>query len=246
MARISKAMIASSLLGVVAILATGCGELTIRTWVTLDDEESGGFVTLTFGNGQSVDVDVLRLQGGFLTEVTLNTIEVLGPMDGTLVLRDVRMAGEVGGQIGSLCTWNDPEGSSGGTLTVNLVDGSTETSLFLDAKATTWMSEFYGMDPLEFEEALDFDLGAGLDLDAFLAAFNSGSSAGLFETSSTISSTTNLMGIEAVFNLDLVLTNGAEPPLFDADLLEFCSDEFASQGRATCEAWPTTPSGIRW
>jgi hypothetical protein len=230
MARISKATIASSLLGVVAILATGCGEMTIRTWVNLDEEESGGYVTLNFGNGQSVDIDVLRLQGGFLTEVTMNTIEVLGPMNGTLVLRDVRMAGEVDGQVGNLCTWNDPEGSSGGTLTINLIDGTTETSLMLDAKATTWMSEVWGMDPMDFEEALDFDLGAGLDLDAFLAAFNSGSAAGLFETSATISSTTDLMGIEAVFNLDLVLTNGAEPPLFDADLLDFCGDEFASQG----------------
>jgi len=39
-----------------------------------------------------------------------------------------------------------------------------------------------------------------------------------------------MMGMPVVFNLDLALTNGAEPPLFDADLLEYCGGEFASQG----------------
>ncbi len=87
-----------------------------------------------------------------------------------------------------------------------------------------------GLGPIELEQALDFDLGAGLDADAFLAAFESGSAAGLFETSTSLSSAVEMMGAEVTFNLDLTLTNGAEPPLFDVDLLEYCGDEFASQG----------------
>jgi len=218
------------LLSAVAILATGCGELTIRTWVTVVEDESGGFVSMDLGGTEPWVREVLRIQGGLLTEVTLNTTEVLGPMHGTLALRDVRLAGEVGLPIGKLCTWNDPQGSSGGTLTVDLLSGANESEIWLDARANTEMNDLMGMGPLEFEQAVDFDLGAGLDAAQLLEAFEAGSADGLFATTTSLSSGVEMMGIEVVFNLDLALTNGAEPPLFDADLLEYCGDEFASQG----------------
>ena len=229
MTRTSRGMIAAGLLGAVAILATGCGELTIRTWVTVVEDESGGFVSMDLGGTEPWVYDILRIQGGLLTEVTINTTEVLGPMHGTLALRDVRLAGEVFG-IGKLCTWNDPAGSSGGTLTVDLLGGTTESEIFLDARANTQLNDVMGMEPFELEQAVDFDLGAGLDADAFLEAFEAGSADGLFETTTSLSSDVEMMGVKVVFNLDMALTNGAEPPLFDADLLEYCGDEFASQG----------------
>ncbi len=225
-----RGMIAAIMLGAVAMLATGCGELTIRTWVTVDEDDSGGFVTISFGGAPPYPYDILKLQGGFLAEIKLNTTEILGPMDGTLALQDVRMAGQVDGPFGKLCTWNDPEGSSGGTLTLDLVTGTSDSEILLDAKTNTELSELLGAEPLDFEEILDFDLGAGLDAEALLAALDSGSSAGLFETSTTISSDFAVSIVEVTLNLDLALTNGPEPPLFDTDLLEYCADDFASQG----------------
>jgi hypothetical protein len=138
------------------------------------------------------------------------------------------MAGEVE-VIGKLCTWNDPEGSSGGSLTINLLAGTTESELFLDAKATTALSELFGVPPVDFEEELVMDLGDGLGLEQFLNAFLTGSPAGLFETTTSMASTMDMMGMEATFAMTTMITNGAEPPLIDADLMEFCGDEFASQ-----------------
>jgi hypothetical protein len=230
MMRASKGIIAAGLLGAVAMLATGCGELTIRTWVKVVEEESGGLVSLDFGGTFPLEFDVLRIQGGLLTEVKLNTIEVLGPMNGTVALTDVRLAGEVFGATGLLCTWNNPEGISGGTLTVNLLTGTTESLILLDAWAHTQLNDGLGMGSFPIYQGVDFDLGAGLDADALLAAVESGSSAGLFDTTTSLSSVVEEMGVKVIFTMDLALTNGPEPPLFDADLMEYCGDRFASQG----------------
>lgn len=217
--------------GLVAVLGSvGCGQMTIRTWVTVIEDESGGFVSVLMpGSSVPTDFDIVRLQGGFLTTVTLNTAELPGAMHGNLVLEDVRLAGEVEGLIGKLCTWNDPAGSSGGPLTVDLLGGSTETDVFLDAKATTGISQMLGMPPVDFEEAIDFSLGSGLGIDEFLAAFEAGTADGLFESETTIASTMNLAGIQATFAMNTTVTNGAEPPSFDADLLSFCGPSFDSQ-----------------
>ena len=68
MRRASRGTIAASLLGAVAILATGCGELTIRTWVTVVEDEIGGSVSIDLGRTVPWVFDMLRIQGGLLTE----------------------------------------------------------------------------------------------------------------------------------------------------------------------------------
>jgi hypothetical protein len=230
MMRASRGIIAAGLLGAVAILATGCGELTIRTWVKVVEEDSGGALSFDVGGSVPWVFPVLRIQGGLLTEVTINTTEVLGPMNGTVELTDVRLAGEVFGATGMMCTWNDPEGSSGGTLTLDLISGTTASEIILDAWSHTQLNDIMGLGSFEIEEVVDFDLGAGLDADALLAAVESGSSAGLFDTTTSISAEVERQGVKVIFTMDLALTNGPEPPFFDADLVEYCGDRFASQG----------------
>lgn len=225
-----RSALGTAALAIAAMLSVGCGQMTIRTWVTIIEEESGGFVEVKIGNGIPLSYDMLRLQGGFLTEVTLNTADLPGPMNGTLELSDVRIAGEVEGFVGNLCTWNDPAGSSGGTLSVDLFGGTTETEVFLDAKATTTISDNLNLPPVDFEEYIEMDLGGGLGVDQFLAAFNAGTPEGLFATESTISSTIVAGPITNVFEMNAVVTNGAEPPTFDADLLAYCQPHFDSQG----------------
>ena len=225
-----RRVIATVVLAAAAMLAVGCGEMTIRTWVTVIEEESGGYVEVSLNGGTPLEYEMLRLQGGFLTKVTLDTADLPGPMNGTLVLEDVRLAGQVAGIVGKLCTWNDPAGSSNGSLVIDLFGGTTETEIFLDAKATTTISDLLKIEPVDFEEYIEMDLGAGLGLDQFLGSFVSGSPAGLFQTESVIASNVVMGSISSVFAMETVVTNGAEPPSFDLDLLAYCGPRFESQG----------------
>jgi len=221
----------AAVLGATVAVAAGCGEMTIRTWVLIDEDNSGGDVAIQFAPGATpLQFDLVRLQGGFLSRVDINTAALPGTMYGTLTLEDVRIAGEVSGTIvGKLCTWNDPEGVSGGDISIDLLGGVTRTDLFLDAKARTQVQDALGMDPVDFEEEIDFDLGDGLGINEFVAAFNAGSPAGLFSTQTSISSTVDMGGIQSTFTMDAAVVNGSLPPTFDADLLDYCQDNFDSQ-----------------
>lgn len=66
--------------------------------------------------------------------------------------------------------------------------------------------------------------------DSLLAATESGSVDGLFAAQTSFTGASSLGGIPATFDLDLSVTNGAEPPLFDADHLAFCGGYFDEQG----------------
>lgn len=102
-------------LALLAVAASGCGQLTIRTWVTVIEEDSSGMLTI---GGATQGPPISRLQGGFLSAIQVNTNDLDGIMNGTLVMEDVRLAGFIEGGIGRLCNWNDPAGSSGGTSTL--------------------------------------------------------------------------------------------------------------------------------
>jgi len=94
-----------ALAGLAALLGTGCGNLTIRTWVTVIEDESSGEVQ----TGTSRPVAISRLQGGFLAKVTVDTNQILsGPLQGTIEIEDVRIAGQAPGGIGQICTWGEP------------------------------------------------------------------------------------------------------------------------------------------
>lgn len=215
-------------LALLAVAASGCGQLTIRTWVTVIEEDSSGMLTI---GGATQGPPISRLQGGFLSAIQVNTNDLDGIMNGTLVMEDVRLAGFIEGGIGRLCNWNDPAGSSGGTFAIDLLGGPNSSSeVFLDAKATTELSELIGLGPIDFEEYVDFDLASAMDIDAFLAALASGDAEGLFTTTNSIASTSTFLGSPATFSLDIAVTNTSLPPLFDDDMLQFCGPHFDEQG----------------
>ncbi len=145
---------APNLATLVALLTTGCGQMTMRTWILIDPDLSGG--------------DVLN--------------------------------------------------------------GTTETEDFLDAKAVTSVTEALAMGEIDFEESIDFDLGGALGPMEMLIAFTTGDLTRLFASRSTIASTMVTGPLTSVFQLDTVVTNGALPPVFDDDLLAFCGDRFATPG----------------
>jgi len=217
-------------LGLTAALATGCGEMTTRTWVTIDEEASGGFVEFALLGNPPTEYPMTKLQGGFLVEVTLDTSELPGPMHGRIKMTDVRIAGRVQGPIGRLCTFGDPLGESGGPLVIDVLAGTAESSMFLDAYAATEISDLLALGVVPFEQEIDFDLGSAFDMVAFFEAFLSGSVDGLFSTESTIASTMNVIGVEADFEMNAVVTNGTRPPSYGVGLFSYCESYFAGQG----------------
>jgi len=218
-----------ALAGLAALLGTGCGNLTIRTWVTVIEDESSGEVQ----TGTSRPVAISRLQGGFLAKVTVDTNQILsGPLQGTIEIEDVRIAGQAPGGIGQICTWGDPAGVSAGTVTLDLFGGPSSADLVLDLKARTFLHQLFMLPPTALDQAVTFDLGSGFTLDSLLAAAIDGSADGLFATRAPFESDSTIGGLPVHFGLDLAVTNGATPPLFDADLLANCGVSFAEQGEA--------------
>ncbi|MAE96692.1 MAG: hypothetical protein CL910_18750 [Deltaproteobacteria bacterium] len=209
----------------------GCGQLTIRTWVKIVEEESGGSITIDPEGPSPTVLPVDRIQGGFLTAVVVNTNDLDGIMNGTVALEDVRMAG-FAPLVGPFCTWNDVTGSSGGWFAVNLFTNETTSEMFLDAKAQTGVSELFGIPPVDFEEFIDFDLGGAVDPSVFAVALETGTIDGLLASTSTFASRTELSGLTADFLIDASTLSDATPPEFDVDLLDFCTPFFEEQGSA--------------
>ncbi len=205
--------------------ATACGPLTIRTWITVDEAASGGFVQLADGD----PFPITELQGGFLARVTLDTSQLLSsPMRGTIEVEEVRLAMR-GGAIGRICVWNNPLAPSPGTLELDLAAGTGSADLSLDLRATTSLSAT--LPPTVLQQDATFEL-SGFTLDSLLEAAVSGATDGLFATQTAIESESEIIGIPVLFSLDVAVTNGAKPPLFSAPSLLFCGSRFEQQGQA--------------
>ena len=157
----------------------------------VEDESSGEIQT-----GTSRPVPVSRLQGGFLAAVTIDTNQILsGPLHGTIVIEEVRIAGQAPGGIGRICTWADPTGVSAGTVTLDLFGGPSSADLVLDLKASTFLNQLFGLPPVALEQPVSFDLGSGLSLDSLIAAASDGSADGLFATRAAFDGTSSIGGL---------------------------------------------------
>lgn len=210
----------------VVLATTGCGNLTIRTWIKVVEDQSTGSVEV----GPLGVLPVERIQGGFLSTVQIDTTQILDqPLQGTIVLEDVRIAANQPDLLGPLCVWGDPLATSGGTVTLDLSGGASAADVTLNLLATTQLSEGIGQPPLALSEDATFPL-SGVTLDALLAGAEDGSADGLFSTTAAFQGSAEVLGIPAQFDLDLAVTNEATPPLFDADLLSFCGAHFREQG----------------
>ena len=84
--------------------AHACGELSIRSWIVVDEAASAGSVTVVVGVPQTFTIT--RLEGGFLAAIQVDTRDLPGPLNGTIVVEDVRLVGEEPGLLGKL--WQDP------------------------------------------------------------------------------------------------------------------------------------------
>jgi hypothetical protein len=210
-----------------ALMATGCGNLTIRSWVKVITATSTGSIQSPFLGTDPLQFQ--RLQGGFQGTIVLNTRTLPAPINGTLNVEDVRIGGasEV---LGALCVWGNPAIASTGTVHLDILGGSGSANVNLAVKASTGLSDLAGVPPVELEQVATFPLN-GVGLTQLLNASSSGSADGLFATSASFEGDTLLFGAPATFALDLDVTNESTPPLFDADVLAGCAAHFDEQGR---------------
>lgn len=214
-----------------ALGSTGCGKLTIRSWIkVITDESSGSLQSDVLGAGE---IPLSRLSGGFLGAIALDTRTLPGPVDGTVNVDVVRIAADSAPSIvGKVCIWGDPAAPSSGTAHLDILGGTGSTSITLNLKATASLSDMLGIPPVAISQTADFPLN-GVGLTQLLNAASTGSGDGLFNTSASFVGETILLGAPAAFNLDIAVTNEGTPPLFDADLLASCGSHFAEQGRAS-------------
>jgi hypothetical protein len=220
-----KALLGVSLLAA-SVLTTGCGDLTIRTWVKVIEDQSAGNIHFL-----DQDFPLERVQGGFYGNVRVSTRNLLEPLEGTIVLEDVRIAADNPTLAGTVCTWGNPALPSGGTVELDVLGGGGSAELTINLLATTTLNQTFNLPPLALAQDVVFELGTGLGIDQFLAAALDGSPDGLFATSAAFVGDAEILGFPAQFQLDLEVTNEGSPPLFDADLLAFCGPYFEEQGR---------------
>jgi hypothetical protein len=217
------------LAAILALGSLGCGELTIRTWVTVIEEESDGTVEISGIVPVPVEYPLGRIQGGFLSTVKVDTRDILEPLQGTIEIEDLRIAAiDELLILGDVCAWGDPNGESGGTVVLDLQGGPSSVDIDLALRATTWLTNLIGVPVASITAPASIALGDGFNLETLLAAQASGSADGLFATRASFSGETAIGGLGAVFNLDLALTNVSEPPAFTD--LGFCGPFFDEQG----------------
>ena len=223
--RVLAAVVAAS-----ALMATGCGNLTIRSWIKVIEDQSSGSLQSDLLGGPPMPLS--RLQGGFLGAIVLDTRTLPGPVDGTVNVDIVRILADSGNAlVGPLCIWGNPALASSGTAHLDILGGTGSTTITLNLRATAKIADLIGLPPVELSQAATFPLN-GVGLTQLLNAASTGSGDGLFATSASFVGETVLLGAPASFNLDIQVTNESTPPLFDADLLAVCGPHFAEQGRS--------------
>lgn len=205
---------AGALLALLAL--TGCGDLTIRTWVKVVEDQSTGEVR--FFSPTNPPFVFERIQGGFLATIVMDTTNVLAPLEGTLRIDDIRLAAAEPRRLGYFCAWQNPTQPSVGSVYLDLFGGHGTTEVTANLRTTD------GFTGVVTEISADMALEMEGDLlSSFLAASDSGSADGLFATQAPFEGTADVGGVQAFFSLDLVVTNDTTPPLFDADHLYNCA-----------------------
>jgi len=201
---------------------TGCGELTIRTWVKVIENDSTGFVQVAGGT----PLVLSQIQGGFLAKIVMDTTTIPAPLEGTLTLEEVRIAAIQQGPLQYICAWANPALPSEGTVVLDLLGGTGSTVVNANLKT---VAGFGGGLVTAVSTSTELNLEGDL-LTAFLGAAESGSADGLFATRAPFEGESVLAGLPVLFSLDLGVTNDTTPPVFGEDHAFLCSFYWEEQG----------------
>jgi len=196
---------------------SGCGMLSISSWVVIDGAKSSGSVSINGGPAQALT----DLQGGFLGLISVDTTKLLqGPLTGPISVEDVRIAN--GSPFGTVCISADASKPSTGTVSLNVLAGQGSATLDLNLIATALGQQ------AKISQAANLDL-SGVSVTTLLNAITSGSAAGLFDTTASFSSSTTILGLPVAFDLTLAVTNEETLPPLDASAAS-CAGQFATNG----------------
>jgi hypothetical protein len=199
-----------------AVVMSGCGILSIESWVVIDTAKSTGSVSIAGGPAQALT----DLQGGFLGLIQVDTTKLPGPLSGPISVEDVRIA--TGGPFGTVCISADASNPSTGKVSLNVLAGTGSATLNLNLLATALGQT------AKVNQSTTLNL-SGVSLTTLLSAATSGSAAGLFDTTADFSSTATILGLPVTFDLTLTVTNQETLPPLDASAAS-CAGQFAANG----------------
>jgi hypothetical protein len=205
--------------GVFTVAMSGCGILSIESWVVIDTAKSSGSVSINGGPAQALT----DLQGGFLGLIQVDTRALPGPLSGPISVEDVRIA--TGGPFGTVCISADATKPSTGTVSLNVLGGTGSATLDLNLIASALGQQ------AKISQAANLNL-SGVSLTTLLNASKTGSAAGLFDTTANFSSSTTILGLPVMFDLSLTVTNQETLPPLDATAAS-CANQFATNGLAS-------------
>lgn len=224
-----KARLLGTLVAILSAASIGCGELSIRTWITVVEDESTADVTI----GTMDPFPFSSIEGGFQIDIVLDTSTIPDPIEGDITVNQLRLIGEGPGVVGTFCAYKQHNTFSGGTFSFDIFSGEAITDVTIDARAQSTILELVNNgQPIALQQQLDLDLGGALDPAAFLGAISSGTSEGLFATRAVLTDTFTLIpGFPpATFLIDLALTNGPTPPQLTESTLDYCGNWIWRQG----------------
>jgi hypothetical protein len=205
---------------------TACGDLTIRTWVKVIENDSTGSVRFDIPS-QPPPLVLERIQGGFLANIVMDTTTIPAPIEGTLTIEEIRIAAAQNGPLQYICAWANPTVPSTGTVFLDILGGQGSTHVNTNLRTTVGFGG--GGVITEVATATDLNLEGDL-LTKFLGAADTGTADGLFETRAPFQGTSSLGGIPVIFDLDLGVTNDTTPPVFDEDHAYNCTFYWEEQG----------------
>jgi len=211
-----KGVAAALVGGALTVAMSGCGMLSIESWVVIDGAKSSGSVSVNGGAAQALT----DLQGGFLGLITVDTTKLPGPLNGPISVEDVRIA--TGGPFGTVCISADASNPSSGSISLNILTSQGSASLDLNLIATALGQQ------AKISQAANLNL-SGVSLNTLLNASTTGSAAGLFDTTTSFSSSTTILGLPVKFDLNLTVTNQETLPPLDASAAS-CAAQFAANG----------------
>lgn len=199
---------------------TGCGELTIRTWIKVIEAESTGSVRFDIPNSNPFILE--RIQGGFLATIVMDTTNIPAPLEGSLVIEEIKVAAAEQNPrfLQYICAWRNPNQVSDGTVFLDILGGEGRTAVTTHLRTTSGFGGGGTITEVTANTALTLE---GDLLNQFLGAAASGSADGLFSTRAPFEGTSNIGGIPVIFSLDLGVTNDTSPPVFDEDHLYNCA-----------------------
>ncbi|HTO06390.1 MAG TPA: hypothetical protein VMR86_04970 [Myxococcota bacterium] len=213
-------------------MATGCGNLTIRSWVKIIGDQSSGQVTTDALAGAVFNIT--ELQGGFLGRIVLDTSTLPGPVNGTVNVDDIRIAGLGEGVLGYVCIWQSPANPSSGTINLDILNSKGSTTIGLNILATARIADLLAVPPSPISQQATFPLN-GVGISQLLNAAVTGNSDGLFATSASFVGDTTILDAPATFSLSIAVTNESTAPVFDPALTldpigGGCAQHFAEEG----------------